>query len=206
MKKILLFVVFISAISFAQNENNVLNKKTEPITDELTPFVKANEYIVTYVKGDFNGDKSSDVVLVVANKDEKNLVNSAGEKYKRNLIILQRNRSTGKLEKTLENNDIIYCYAYSSGNGPPLTSINLKSNILTVEHSGGKMNRWARVTTFEYNREMQLWWLIKDASSTYNLSKGNDINSTIKTQDDFGFIYFQYFDAFSEDLTKQIKN
>jgi hypothetical protein len=53
---------------------------------------------------------------------------------------------------------------------------------------------------------MQLWWLIKDASSTYNLSKGNNIKSLVKTQDDFGFIYFQYFDAFSEDLTKQIKN
>ncbi len=199
MKNIITIFLIVSFNSFAQN--NSKNLKTE-----LLEFIKPDEFIANFAFGDFNGDKFTDATVVVANKNEKKLVNPDGEKYKRNLILLQRNRATGKLEKILENNDIVYCYACGAEKGSPLTSISLKSNILTVEHSGGKMNRWARVTTFEYNRDMQLWWLVKDASSTYNLSKSNNIKSNIKTQDDFGFIYFQYFDAFSEDLTKQIKN
>ncbi len=199
MKNIIVFLLFVTVSSFAQNNSKDLK-------EEFIEFIKEDELIVEFTSGDFNGDKFTDAVLVTANKNERKLVNSAGEKYKRNLIILQRNRATGKLEKILENNDVVYCFNCGAEKTSPLTSISLKSNLLTIEHSGGKMNRWSRVTTFEYNRDMQLWWLIKDASSTYNLSKRNTIKSLVKTQDDFGFIYFQYFDAFSEDLTKQIKN
>ena len=208
MKKFLILLILITSVSFAQKKKNskldnfkVKEKQVVPI-QEIRNFLKVNEYIVTYASGDFNGDKLLDAVLVVGNEKEKHNDKTESINYKRNLIILQRN-TKGNLEKTLENEDVVYCYKCNSSQGSPLTSIVFKGNTFSVEHEAGKVNRWTRIITFEYEREKQLWWLIKDASSSYNIMNSNDIQSEVKTQDDFGFIYFQNYDAFSEDLTKQ---
>ena len=208
MKKFLILLILITSVSFAQKKKNskldnfkVKEKQVVPI-QEIRNFLKVNEYIVTYASGDFNGDKLLDAVLVVGNEKEKHNDKTESINYKRNLIILQRN-TKGNLEKTLENEDVVYCYKCNSSQGSPLTSIVFKGNTFSVEHEAGKVNRWTRIITFEYEREKQLWWLIKDAASSYNIMNSNDIQSEVKTQDDFGFIYFQNYDAFSEDLTKQ---
>jgi len=160
--------------------------------------------MITYATGDFNGDKQIDAVLVLGNLDEVSKYKSNEIKSKRNVLILKRN-DTGKLEKILENEDIVYCYSCNSPQGSPLTSIVFLGNTFSVEHEAGKANRWTRIITFEYDREKELWWLIKDASSIYNIMNNKNIQSEVKTQDDFGFIYFEYYDAFSDDLTKQYK-
>ena len=208
MKKFLILLILITSVSFAQKKKNskldnfkVKEKQVVPI-QEIRDFLKVNEYIVTYASGDFNGDKLLDAVLVVGNEKEKHNDKTDSINYKRNLIILQRN-AKGNLEKTLENEDVVYCYTCNSSQGSPLTSIVFKGNTFSVGHEAGKVNRWTRIITFEYEREKQLWWLIKDAASSYNIMNSNDMQSEVKTQNDFGFIYFQNYDAFSEDLTKQ---
>ena len=208
MKKFLILLILITSVSFAQKKKNskldnfkVKEKQVVPI-QEIRDFLKVNEYIVTYASGDFNGDKLLDAVLVVGNEKEKHNDKTDSINYKRNLIILQRN-AKGNLEKTLENEDVVYCYKCNSSQGSPLTSLVFKGNTFSVGHEAGKVNRWTRIITFEYEREKQLWWLIKDAASSYNIMNSNDMKSEVKTQNDFGFIYFQNYDAFSEDLTKQ---
>lgn len=208
MKKFLILLILITSVSFAQKKKNskldnfkVKEKQVVPI-EEISDFLLDNEYIVTYASGDFNGDKLLDAILVVGNEKEKHNDKTESINYKRNLIILQRN-TKGNLEKTLENEDVVYCYTCNSSQGSPLTSIVFKGNTFSVEHEAGKVNRWTRIITFEYEREKQLWWLIKDAASSYNIINSNDMKSEVKTQNDFGFIYFQNYDAFSEDLTKQ---
>jgi hypothetical protein len=208
MKKFLILLILITSVSFAQKKKNskldnfkVKEKQVVPI-EEIRDFLLDNEYIVTYASGDFNGDKLLDAILVVGNEKEKHNDKTESINYKRNLIILQRN-TKGNLEKTLENEDVVYCYTCNSSQGSPLTSIVFKGNTFSVEHEAGKVNRWTRIITFEYEREKQLWWLIKDAASSYNIINSNDMKSEVKTQNDFGFIYFQNYDAFSEDLTKQ---
>jgi hypothetical protein len=208
MKKFLILLILITSVSFAQKKKNskldnfkVKEKQVVPI-EEIRDFLLDNEYIVTYASGDFNGDKLLDAILVVGNEKEKHNDKTESINYKRNLIILQRN-TKGNLEKTLENEDVVYCYTCNSSQGSPLTSIVFKGNTFSVEHEAGKVNRWTRIITFEYEREKQLWWLIKDAASSYNIMNSNDMKSEVKTQNDFGFIYFQNYDAFSEDLTKQ---
>ena len=208
MKKFLILLILITSVSFAQKKKNskldnfkVKEKQVVPI-QEIRDFLKVNEYIVTYASGDFNGDKLLDAVLVVGNEKEKHNDKTDSINFKRNLIILQRN-AKGNLVKTLENEDVIYCYTCNSSQGSPLTSLVFKGNTFSVGHEAGKVNRWTRIITFEYEREKQLWWLIKDAASSYNIMNSNDMQSEVKTQDDFGFIYFQNYDAFSEDLTKQ---
>ena len=208
MKKFLILLILMTSVSFAQKKKNskldnfkVKEKQVVPI-EEIRDFLLDNEYILTYASGDFNGDKLLDAILVVGNEKEKHNDKTESINYKRNLIILQRN-TKGNLEKTLENEDVVYCYTCNSSQGSPLTSIVFKGNTFSVEHEAGKVNRWTRIITFEYEREKQLWWLIKDAASSYNIMNSNDMKSEVKTQNDFGFIYFQNYDAFSEDLTKQ---
>jgi len=211
IKKIAIFFLLISMISFAQKKKKRWSDdfvaKEKPIIPirEIKAFVEEGKYVITYEAGDYNGDKRIDVVLVVGDLDEVSKYKKNAIKSKRNVIILKRN-DEGVLEKVLENEDIVYCYSCNSPQGSPLTSIVFSGNTFAVEHEAGKANRWTRIITFEYNKEMQLWWLIKDASSTYNIMNSKGITSDVKTQDDFGFIYFQNFDAFSDDLTKQTKH
>jgi len=210
IKKIYIFFLLISMISFAQKKKKRWSDdfvaKEKPIIPigEIKAFVEEGKYVITYEAGDYNGDKRIDAVLVVGNLDEVSKYRNDEVKSKRNVIILKRNEA-GVLEKVLENEDVVYCYSCNSPQGSPLTSIVFSGNTFAVEHEAGRANRWTRIITFEYDREMQLWWLIKDASSTYNIMNSKGFTSDVKTQDDFGFIYFQNYDAFSDDLTKQTK-
>ncbi|PHS05895.1 MAG: hypothetical protein COA88_11505 [Kordia sp.] len=211
MRKITILLLLIATISFAQKKKKnwaddfvVSEKPTIPV-EEIKGFLKAGQYIITYEAGDFNGDKLIDAILVVGDLDEVSSYRSDTVKSKRSVIILRRN-DFGVLEKTLENEDIVYCYTCNSPQGSPLTSVVFSGNTFAVEHEAGKVNRWTRIITFEYDREKQLWLLLKDASSTYNIMNSKGFTSNVKTQDDFGFIYFENYDAFSEDLTKQTKH
>jgi len=210
MKKNVLLFLLITTVSFAQKKKKrwsddfVAKEKPTIPFDEIKPFVTEGKYMVTYAAGDFNGDKQIDAVLVLGNLDEVSKYRNDEIKSKRNVLILKRN-DAGNLEKMHENEDIVYCYSCDSPQGSPLTSISFSGNTFAVEHEAGKANRWTRIITFEYDREKELWWLIKDASSLYNIMNNNGMQSEVKTQDDFGFIYFEYYDAFSEDLTKQSK-
>ena len=210
MKKITILLLLIATVSFAQKKKKNWSddfvaavKPTIPV-EEIKVFLKTGEYIITYEAGDFNGDKLIDAILVVGDLDEVSKYRNDEVKSKRNVIILRRNDS-GVLEKTLENKDIVYCYSCNSPQGSPLTSIVFSGNTFAVEHEAGRANRWTRIITFEFNREKELWWLLKDASSTYNIMNSKGFTSDVKTQDDFGFIYFENYNAFSEDLTKQTK-
>jgi hypothetical protein len=211
MKKITLLLLVLTTIGFAQKKKKrwsdtyvVKEKLTIPI-EEIDVFVGENEYLVTYDAGDFNGDKQTDAVVVVAQLDEVSKFKKDQTHSKRKVFILKRN-DDGVLEKTLENEDVVYCYRCDSPYGSPLTSVVFSGNTFAIEHEAGKANRWTRIITFEFNREQELWLLHKDASSVYNIMNSKGFQSDVKTKDDFGFIYFENFDAFSEDLTKKSKH
>lgn len=211
MRKITVFCLLITTLTFAQKKKKhwsdtyvVKEKITIPV-EEIDVFVGENEYLVTYDAGDFNGDKQSDAVVVVAQLDEISKYTQDQTHSKRKVMILKRN-DEGVLEKIHENEDIVYCYRCDSPYGSPLTSIVFSGNTFAVEHEAGKANRWTRIITFKYDVDKELWLLLKDASSVYNIMNNKGFQSEVKTQDDFGFIYFVNYDAFSEDLTKQTKH
>lgn len=211
MRKITILCLLITTITFAQKKKKrwsdtyvVKEKPVIPI-EEIDAFVAEGEYLVTYDTGDFNGDKQSDAIVVVAQLDEISKFKQDETRSKRKVMILKRN-DDGALEKVHENEDIVYCYKCDSPYGSPLTSVVLSGNTFAIEHEAGKANRWTRIITFKYDVEKDLWLLLKDASSVYNIMNSKGFQSEVKTQDDFGFIYFVNYDAFSEDLTKQTKH
>ncbi|MGB0895697.1 MAG: hypothetical protein ACPGU9_06265 [Flavobacteriaceae bacterium] len=211
MKNITLLLLILTTMSFAQkkkkrwSDNYVVKEKPTIPVEEINAFVASDEYLVTYDTGDFNGDKQTDAIVVVAQLDEISQYKKDETRSKRKVLILQRN-DDGKLEKTLENEDIVYCYKCDSPYGSPLTSVVFSGNTFAIEHEAGKANRWTRIITFEFDREQELWLLLKDASSVYNIMNSKGFQSEVKTKDDFGFIYFENYDAFSEDLTKKSKH
>lgn len=211
MHKITLLFLVLTTLVVGQKKKKhwsdtyvVKEKPTIPVK-ELEPFIASDEYLVTYDTGDFNGDKQTDAIVVVAKLNEISKFKKDQTRSKRKVLILKRN-DDGVLEKTLENEDIVYCYKCDSPYGSPLASIVFSGNTFAVEHEAGKANRWTRIITFEYNREQELWLLHKDASSLYNIMNSKGFQSEVKTKDDFGFIYFENYDAFSEDLTKKSKH
>mgnify|MGYP000695838078 CR=1 FL=1 len=210
MRKITLLFLILTTVGAAQKrkkhwtETHKIKEKPVIPIEEINAFVDENEYLITYDSGDFNGDKQTDAIVVIAQLDEISKFKKDQTRSKRKVLILKRN-DNGILEKTLENEDIVYCYRCDSPYGSPLTSVVFSDNTVSVEHEAGKVNRWARIITFEYNREQELWLLHKDASSVYNIMNSKGFQSEVKTKNDFGFIYFENFDAFSENLTKKSK-
>lgn len=204
-----LFVVMTS-LGFAQKKNkrwsDDIKRKPKPVVpyEELKPFVKDNESVVTYDAGDFNGDKMLDVILVVTHENEQKLSVSQNKQVNRKVLILKRNFQN-VLEKTHENDSVIYCYLCESTEGSPLTSVEFKGNQFSIQHEAGKTNRWARILTFEYDQEKQIWLLLKDATSQYNITSSKGLVSEVKTQNDFGFITFDRVDVYEKDLRKKNK-
>jgi len=215
MKKITILLLLCSCAVFAQKKKKkrwsdtyiVKEKPVIPIK-EIDPFVNEDQFIITYTAGDFNGDTLIDAVVVLSDKKEVDMqrkLSQPGEEIKRPLLILKRNKD-GKLEKMHENNSVVYCYMCDSPNGSPLTSVVFEGNSFAVQHEAGRANRWTRIITFEYDREKEIWLLKKDATSQYNIMNKQGFESTVKTQDDFGFILFESVDVYQEDLLKKTKH
>lgn len=209
VRKITILLLLITSIAFAQKKKKprwsdtyVVKEKAKVPIEELEAFVDEEHFIITYAAGDFNGDLQTDAILVLGDKKEVDKHRTKQEEVKRPLLILKRN-DQGVLEKMHENDKVVYCYMCDSPNGSPLTSILFEGNTFAVQHEAGKSNRWTRIVSFEYDREKEVWLLLKDATSQYNIMNGKGFDSTVKTQDDFGFITFERVDVFEDDLIKK---
>ena len=211
-KIITLSFLILTSVSVAQKKkkprwSDTYKVKPTPKIEysEIAPFIKGNQYLVTSVAGDFNGDKQLDAIVILADKKEDEEILKQEKPIKRPLLILKRNKN-GVLEKMHENDKVVYCYMCGSTMGSPLTSVLFDGNVFAVQHEAGKSNRWSRIISFEYDKEKEVWLLLKDATSRYNIMNSKGLESTVKTQNDFGFITFEKFDAFEEDLIKKTAN
>lgn len=210
--KITILFLLIVCVSMGQKKKNqrwsdnyVVKEAPKVPIQEITPFVGEDQFIITYSAGDFNGDLKTDAIVVLGDKkevDKQRKDQNKEEEIRRPLLILKRNHN-GVLERMHENSSVVYCYMCGSVNGSPLTSILFDGNTFAVQHEAGKSNRWSRIITFEFDREKEIWLLKKDATSKYNIMNKKGFESTVKTQDDFGFIQFVNVDVYEDDLLKK---
>lgn len=182
----------------------VYKKKVEPKVDpkELDAFVLNGYKIVTYTYGDFNDDKKQDAVLLLKKFNEEKEALSSDTPVERPLMILMRG-TDGKLYKSARNDRAVYCYKCGSDFGSPLTDIQIFGNTFSIQHEAGKTNRWTRLISFQYNALTQDFTLVKDATSTYDISASKPVDNEVKTKKDFGVIPFEDFDVYSEDLKQK---
>ena len=207
MKKLIyVAVLMIAFISSAQEKKQTKRKRRyqpkqalKVDASELDAFNMEGYDRVTFAYGDFNGDALYDAVILFKKTDEASLSLSESTPIERPLLVLLRN-AKGELYLKSRNDRAVYCYKCGSDYGSPITDILIEGNQFIIQHESGKANRWTRLLTFEYDALKQHFYLVKDATSTYSLSKVKDIENEVKTMKDFGFIPFKGFDVYASDL------
>ena len=148
---------------------------------------------LSFVKGDLNGDKIPDAILVLRDASDKIFPSEA----KRPLFILF---GTGgnKYKIAALNNNVVLSYVYGGGWGEPLSDIVIKNGYFSVELYGGSRERWSRIITFKYNKYDKKFYLHKDGSSVVDtLDPDKEFPEKIRTTKDFGRLPFEKFNVYN---------
>ncbi|HET6889580.1 MAG TPA: hypothetical protein VFH31_00645, partial [Pyrinomonadaceae bacterium] len=126
---------------------------------EVTPFVESGTKAIALEKGDLNGDRREDFILVLEKenpaKDQDDFpVNQ------RPLLILLRG-ADGKLSSAKRNERIIMCSQCGGVFGDPFEGVVVGRNTFSVEHYGGSNWRWQYSYKFNYSRIDKTWQLVR---------------------------------------------
>jgi len=152
-------------------------KAQEPSVEQFTP---PNWMIIDQVHGDLNNDGSEDLAVVFEyNKpiDETRVYgdNSSAiikETQKpRILAIFFKDKSTGALSLSTQNNDFILRSEEGGKLGDPLQQIAIKDQQLYLRFQGGSEWRWELGYTFKF--ENKDWFLTSAINLYFNQNSGD---------------------------------
>jgi hypothetical protein len=147
--------------------------------------------ILDYNVGDINGDKRSDLILILKWKDEKNTSDVVDHPEPRPLLLLINNGL--ELILTAHNKNVVYCIDCGGIWGDPYSGITVKGDYFSIEHYGGSNWRWSKIITFKYYSDEKKWYLHKVGGEFFHTSEPKKIKVEIKTKRDFGKIEFSKF-------------
>ncbi|MCS6991670.1 MAG: hypothetical protein NZL95_07390 [Chitinophagales bacterium] len=167
------------------------------IADWLAPFAAENYSVLDSVRGDLNNDGLSDLLVVLRRNGEDTLSNVIEHPEKRPLLLLLRQQD-GRLHLAARNDHVVYCYDCGGVLGDPYGSIAISGDSFTVEQYGGSAWRWSRTLTFRYFEQEENWFLWRDLTGFYHTSDPQDIDLTLRTEQDFGKIKFAEFDIYQD--------
>ena len=151
---------------------------------EVAPFVESGTKAIALERGDLNGDKREDFILVLekenpAKDDDDFPVNQ------RPLLILLRGAdgklTDGKLTSAKRNERIIMCSKCGGVFGDPLEGVVAGRNTFSVEHYGGSNWRWKYSYKFNYSRIDKTWQLVCVEELSYHTSDPNKVKAKIYT-------------------------
>lgn len=186
-----LFVLFI--ISCGQKESAI--DKDSP--EALLQFIPEGYMLKDTARGDLNLDGLKDLILVLNKTGEEETSDIIENPEKRLLLILlaQKNNT---YRQAVKSENIVYCYDCGGMLGDPYQRITVKDGQFTIEHFGGSSWRWARTITFRYNKDEDHWYLTEDALVNSHASDPENIETKIRTAQDFGEIKLEDFDIYKE--------
>src|SRR5688500_11577808 len=139
MYKTSLFMVILLTTQFV-----FAQEKTIPA--EARGFLPTGYVLLDYIKGDINGDKKSDAILLAKRPDEDSLFDQETD---RPMIILVRD-TKGKLKEAARNDNAILCRHCGGSFGDPYEGISLKPNGFDITFYGGSSWRWGHTYSFIY--------------------------------------------------------
>ncbi len=128
----------------------------------IRAFVPEGWEIKDSVKGDFNNDKLEDAVIVLISQKEDE-ENNYDYDCNRPLVILQKT-NTGYVLSAYTNEGVL-CKRCGGAFGDPYESIEIRNNVLYVNHYGGSAWRWSRNYTFRFQQNK--WLLIGCSDSGF---------------------------------------
>lgn len=175
MKNILLLLLLLSGFSFAADAQ----REAVEVPSEVAPFVEKGTRAIALEKGDLNGDRKEDFILVLekenTEKDEYDF-----PKNQRPLLILIR-QADNSLKLTKRNEKIIMCSECGGIFGDPFEGIIIKRNSFSAHMYGGSAWRWAYNYQFNYSRRDDTWQLVRVQQISYHTSDPNKMDTKIYT-------------------------
>ena len=163
---------------------------------ELIAFVPEGYAILDTASGDLNLDGTTDVLLVLKDKNEETV--SDGTEFSRPLLILTRD-TDGKLTRARENGFTVMCRQCGGVFGDPYVGLTIKNGYFSVEHYGGSNWRWTKIITYKYSKEDNEWYLHKVGGESYHTSDPDKSESHVRTTKDFGKVKFEEYSYNEED-------
>lgn len=141
-----------------------LTAQTNPLPDELKPFILPKHEVLDFATGDLNADKRPDAILVLKNPDEDS---SFDERMPRPLLILLR-QADGKLKQVLRNDTAIMGRHDGGVFGDPYQEMDISNNGFALYFYGGSAWRWAYEYRFGWKPAKLSWYLVYESQSSFN--------------------------------------
>jgi len=178
---------------FRDNSNlsSEIFKDKKNIEKKIADKLSEGYEILDYNVADINGDKRSDMILILKWRDEKKTSDVGDHPEPRPLLLLINNGL--KLILTAHNKNVVYCVDCGGIWGDPYSGITVKGNYFSIEHYGGSNWRWSKIITFKYYSDEKKWYLHKVGGESFHTSEPKKIKVEIKTKKDFGKIEFSKF-------------
>jgi hypothetical protein len=146
---------------------------------EVAPFIESGTKAIALEKGDLNGDRRSDFILVLEKANPAKDDNGFPVKQRPLLILLRG--ADGKLTSAKRNERVIMCSECGGVFGDPFEGVIAGRNTFSVEHYGGSNWRWKYSYKFNYSRLDKTWQLVRVEELSYHTSDPNKVETKIYT-------------------------
>ena len=127
---------------------------------EAVPFIPNGYEMLDYVKGDLNGDKKEDAILILKKAGES-------DDDARPFLILTR-QNNGKLIPEKRNDSLVMCRECGGIFGDPYENTEISNNAFTINFYGGSSWRWGYNYRFEYKPAKKNWYLVNEKQLSYH--------------------------------------
>lgn len=170
---LLLIWLLVAPVLLAAQENDL------KIPAEVAPFVESGTKAIALEKGDLNGDRREDFILVL---EKENAAKDSDDfpVNQRPLLILLRG-ADGKLSTAKRNERVVMCSKCGGVFGDPFDGVIAGRNTFSVEHYGGSNWRWKFSYKFNYSRIDQTWQLVRVVELNYHTANPNKVDTRIYT-------------------------
>jgi hypothetical protein len=163
------------------------------IPSDVAPFIEQGTKAIALERGDLNGDRREDIILVLEKENPARDENDFPVNQRPLLILLRG--ADGKLTVAKRNERIIMCSQCGGVFGDPFEGVIAGRNTFSVEHYGGSNWRWKYSYKFNYSRIDKTWQLVRVQELEYHTSNPNKGKTKIyRPPKDFGKIDIADFD------------
>ncbi|MBU8892163.1 MAG: hypothetical protein KOO66_05255 [Bacteroidales bacterium] len=185
--KLLIFLSLLGTRTIGQEFPQTITK------DSLFENISAEYAILDSAYGNLNRDEYPDLLIVFKKNNESEISDVIDNVVDRPLLIYL-GKPDGKFSFVARNDKAVLCYDCGGIWGDPYEGLAIKNGYFTIEHYGGSAWRWSRYITFKYSEKDSKWYLHKDGGDSYHNSDPENVETNIKTVDDFGIIEFEVFE------------
>lgn len=107
------------------------------------------------------------VVVALKNAAEDSLMFASNTTVVRPLLILEKQPS-GIFDIAFRNDNAIFCASCGGMMGNPFEGIEIRDQMIIINHSGGSRYRWTRNVSFSYSPKEEAWFLSSDQGVSFD--------------------------------------